>query len=707
MPKELYEISTTAASNNFATTDGGWPEGMQRSEVNGAARENLAMLRRFYNDSEWIRVRFQGPLPANVGVFTRTGTNTFTITLAGVDLSSYFKRYRVIKIVNGTSPGVDLVTQVNADATYGSGVTTVTTVAAMAVGSTDAYAHASSVLRRQALLEDRTDFFIPVTADSAGIQAACTAAAAAGNGVVLLTAASYSITTQIDLTTGNGNFSIWGAGMGTTLTRAAAINAIFNVDVGASEHIAIENVRFNVNVTTHPTGNAQAVSLVSAASFTMRNCEINDCKIGVSIASATINRLFFTGNLFRYRTAGISTTAATDVHEGQIFGNIFDGSIVDVALAAAVKLAGSWRVTGNLFRNTGHASLAPYGVWMWDKSSTTTGGKRSAVTGNSFQTSAATGISAWLGADDITFSGNTIVTSTTGTAVQIGGITAGNPAERVICQGNSINGGAKGIVLLELSQHSVVSGNSIVPASAGVGVEVGGDNNVVSNNIVRGSGVTTGIEITGTASNNHVFGNHFADLTTNGILIRALASSNVVRGNTLTGTPTNGINIESTAASNLVEGNYLPNLATPLTNASATTRYARNEDLPYIVFATGTAAIATTASKGNAPISNQNLPGGGGRGQYLIEWAFTVIGGGPDITFDVCFGATGTPSTDGTVFSETVVSGAPESSTTLTESYVTVTDALAVKWSVGATRSTATGSGTATCKITKISDPLG
>ena len=51
----------------------------------------------------------------------------------------------------------------------------------------------------------------------AGILAACTAAAAAGNGIVLLTQPSYSITTQIDLTTTVGDFTILGAGPATTL----------------------------------------------------------------------------------------------------------------------------------------------------------------------------------------------------------------------------------------------------------------------------------------------------------------------------------------------------------------------------------------------------------------------------------------------------------------------------------------------------------
>lgn len=53
MTHKISLYSTTAASNNSAVPDG-WPEGMLPSAVNNCARENMARLREWYQDAEWI-----------------------------------------------------------------------------------------------------------------------------------------------------------------------------------------------------------------------------------------------------------------------------------------------------------------------------------------------------------------------------------------------------------------------------------------------------------------------------------------------------------------------------------------------------------------------------------------------------------------------------------------------------------------------------
>lgn len=73
---DINAWNTAAASNNSAPPDG-WPEGMQYSQVNNSARENMAVVARFYRDTN-------GSLAAG-GV-----ANTYTLTLNQTSYSAYF-----------------------------------------------------------------------------------------------------------------------------------------------------------------------------------------------------------------------------------------------------------------------------------------------------------------------------------------------------------------------------------------------------------------------------------------------------------------------------------------------------------------------------------------------------------------------------------------------------------------------------------------
>ncbi len=74
---DIKDWSNTAASNN-ATPPDGFPEGMNPSDVNNAAREVMAAVRRQHEDSAWIDL---GDTP------TQTSATTFTI--AGDVTASY------------------------------------------------------------------------------------------------------------------------------------------------------------------------------------------------------------------------------------------------------------------------------------------------------------------------------------------------------------------------------------------------------------------------------------------------------------------------------------------------------------------------------------------------------------------------------------------------------------------------------------------
>jgi len=103
---KLRDYSTTAASNN-ASPPNGWPEGMQPSDVNNCARENMARLREWYQDAGWLEL--------DVG--TRTSNTTFTVP------GDQTANYQVTRRVRATMGSTVIYGQITAAA-----FTTLTTV---------------------------------------------------------------------------------------------------------------------------------------------------------------------------------------------------------------------------------------------------------------------------------------------------------------------------------------------------------------------------------------------------------------------------------------------------------------------------------------------------------------------------------------------------------------------------------------------------
>lgn len=706
MSKEIWEWSANGPSNMlFPPGDGGWPEGMNRQEVNDASRENLASIRRYYNDPEWIHARIQGPSASNVGVFSRTGANTCTITLAGVDLSSYFRAGRVVKITNGGGVGVDLVTQCSINSTYGAGVTTITTKATIDAAASDIYAHSASVLRAQGLLDDSSQFFIPATADSAGINAAIAAADAAGGGIVFLNQLSYSIATQIDITGTLGNVVIWGKHPQVTLLRTAAIGSIINFS-NASKSLEIRNVKFDGDWLTNPSGNGYGLSIANCLSVLIDGCEFVRCESGIRITGTSCKRISIQNSNFTFHRYGISTGAANDTHEGMIHGCTFDGSLMSLPAPASLRLSGTWKVYGNQLRNWTHATLVPTGIHIWDRTVLDAGGIRSTVFGNVVHgPSAATGIGIWMGASFSSCIGNIITGGNSTTGIKIGSNTAAAPAEGVTCSENSIVAGNLSIQVSEFARYGTIAANVLYPI-AGTAISLASDLTVVrGNNIVN---APVGLDLLAAASENLIAGNSFSSITTAGIIVRSGASGNIVEGNVIHGTPTKAIDIEAGSIGTLVRENYAPSVSTPVVNASTTSRICRNEQVRDVRSGSASGVnIDLGASPGQTIIGAQPLPGGGGVGTYMIEYEYSMT---TTSNFDhyISFGATGVPATDTIVDTNTVTGGSPESSGFVGAVFVDVTDATWVYWSLSARRNSATnGDATSAVKITKVADPLG
>lgn len=91
--REIAEWEAVDASNDFTAEEGGWTEGMPRSDVNDAARADMGALRRFYEDTEWL------DLTIGATVSQQSSTVARVLTKAGV---TYFVAGRRLKFTGGS-----------------------------------------------------------------------------------------------------------------------------------------------------------------------------------------------------------------------------------------------------------------------------------------------------------------------------------------------------------------------------------------------------------------------------------------------------------------------------------------------------------------------------------------------------------------------------------------------------------------------------
>ncbi len=112
---DIKDWATTAGGNGFGVPDG-WPEGMVPSGVNDSARENMAAVRRFYDDSEFRNIHSGATIVKNTA-------QQFSV-LAG-DHTSFYTTGRRIRVVGDTTAQFHVASSV-----FSGGNTVVNTTAA-------------------------------------------------------------------------------------------------------------------------------------------------------------------------------------------------------------------------------------------------------------------------------------------------------------------------------------------------------------------------------------------------------------------------------------------------------------------------------------------------------------------------------------------------------------------------------------------------
>lgn len=578
MSRDVWEFDPTEAGNNvILPADGGMPEGVLRDDVNLGHRELMGSFRRYAHAPEWIRPRLQGPTASEQGVFSWVNATTFQINLAGVDLTPYFNEGRILKIVDGVSAGVDLTTQVEGTATYSNPLTTVTikSTDSMASGASDVYSFFSEIVRALALQDSDAQFYIPATADSAGINAAIVAADAAGGGTVLLTEAVYTADAQISFSGTIGRVRLFGAGPEVILREPSGtpIDPLVVIS-GATEAVHIENVQFDKQ-TNGQTGTILRID--SGLRPRVKNCIFTGGTDSIEIAPANTLNVVLTDNLITlFDHHGIVTNSASGTSSGIIANNRIQGSGIVTADPAGIKVSGQWTIEGNVVTSMNSASLNVRGIWLWNEAANN-GGRRSVISGNRVDGDGGTqGSMIEIGGDFVTCIGNRINGPTAGRGIYVNGTQAGQTIEHVSITGNTVVRGTPIETNLRTA-HVVISGNHCEPeGSALPGMIIDSADSLVSGNSVSGGSI--GISVASNATETSVMSNHVGGAL---IGIQADGAADVkILQNTISGTANTGISLTGALSDARVNDNVVDAASTTgiSVGASVTNAWLQRND---------------------------------------------------------------------------------------------------------------------------------
>lgn len=636
--KEIYEYSTTAADNDFATSDGGMPEGQSRSSVNDAARARMAALKTHYLSPEWINFSVTGPEVADAATFTRVSGTQVTLTLAANDFTQYVGTGRLVLIKDGGGLGTDKIGQVTSSS-YANPTTTINVTlndgTDIDVAATGIWAHSISNLRQQALLDDSSGFYIPNGTTAADINAAIALAAAGNDGIVLLAHGAYSLEAAITITAG---VQVLGAD--------AAVNLGQQVAAGISPLITIQNGSSLENVVVAMNGNTgTAISMTGSLSCIFRNFSVSGGTDAIRISNATATGMLIeNGILSGYTRHGIASDAVTDTHSGSLDGIAFDGSSTTDAAAAGIKVAGGWAISKIRGSNVGKASGEPRGIWLWNEASND-GGRQSSVTEaivDAGSGNIAVGIE--VGGDRNVVHGNVVNVNSGGTGIYVRTTSAGQSIQGANIQGNVINGGGC-IRVNENVDGAIVHGNQCFPASGSQGIVDDGNNSDIKGNYVDGG--TQNIRTDSNATGSEIYDNQLRNATTDAVLVDG-GSSAFVRKNRIKGSPTNGINVSSGATDTRVIRNYVDSgITNKVTNASTTTREIHNSMDHYVpVWAAYSASDFLGGSTSELAITGLvglNFPPGANKayGRWRVWWSIENTGSPSTQTYRIRIGTAG------------------------------------------------------------------
>jgi hypothetical protein len=189
MAKAIYEWNLTAAANNFATADGGMPEGQTRKSLNNAARERMRATREFYDTGMEFGRLMRDPADGSAFTTAKLSDTEIRVTSGANDMSSYFTANRRIQTLTSdvvqASHFVDSVSFANpyTDVT----IRTDAGYSVVPAGIDEVRLHQNPTLGRLAFQDTvPADFTVPTDNTDAAFAAALAIISAAGGGTLLL-----------------------------------------------------------------------------------------------------------------------------------------------------------------------------------------------------------------------------------------------------------------------------------------------------------------------------------------------------------------------------------------------------------------------------------------------------------------------------------------------------------------------------------------
>ena len=531
MGRPISEWSLVPAENVFPPIDGGWPEGMQRSDVNDSNRDNLANIRLWYDAPEWLNLFYINDVQAS---FVTLSATQFTLTSVGVDFTSKFNVGRILRIIDGVSAGVDLRTIVES-ASFSNDVTTVNIAPGrpMTVSASDVLVYFSAELSIEGFAAGGGPFYEPATATSEGINAAIQLANAAGGGIVFMKEGLYTIA---DILVMEDNVSLLGVGEGTILRQNDATDLAVMLDFNGDSGSYCRDFVIDVNRFNQTTNVANGISITTCSNLLFDNVLVKGSGVGIVIDVTASTDIEIRSCRFEdYTDQGISARFITGNHTGTISDCFFATTEYRNLLASAIFVWGHWNIGNNRIDLTGTATVDNRGIYLQAKTGADNGGNKCTVTGNTITSSCDNTTAIEVGGNDCTVTGNSIVlTGTVTKGIVVDTATGGLFIDRVAITGNTIDGATSvGLQLSGNARYNTVSGNTITASL--LAMDVTGTLNLINGNTFVGG--TDGIRFNAASILNAFNGNSLRGIVATAIDVFSGATENDIRDNIITGSP--------------------------------------------------------------------------------------------------------------------------------------------------------------------------
>jgi hypothetical protein len=510
-PREIAEWSVTDASNNFPADEGGWVEGMPRSDVNDAARADMGALRRWYDDPEWLDLTVGATLVKDSAFVLRVQSGNFT---------SYFTEGRRVKITGGAQDPVYATVVSSSFATDPDTTVTLNQFdghTEIPVGPGQVYLHITSSISSNTFLDD---IFVRVTElTDVAIQAAVDALEAANGGIIVLEPkATYVISNTITIGTGVSEGNIRIMGRGATLQAAAALDGdetILIYDGGATvdANVIIDEVIFdgNSSAMTVSSANVGMLEIGTDISYVwVRNCHFTDSYgycIRIRVES---HKIWISDTTFSLMGQnGIEMDASNNTDEVYISRCSFTTPANRVSTGSCIHFVGRCHISDCDF-HLDHASNVEIGVHAAEKGSASPSdesGRESSIVGCRFEGSGANARGVYVQGRDNTISACSFYLS--------GVSSEGVRAEMVthLCDRNVVTGchfvdGNRAVRLEATTNDWVVVGNTFDLCTYPYTDD--GDRNIFQSNVCDAG--TDGVTISSSAHHAVVSGNNIHNM---------------------------------------------------------------------------------------------------------------------------------------------------------------------------------------------------